>query len=360
MARIMTVVEVHIAILKNGQTCHVFCHATGCHAVERSLSSIRIRDLGNPLRTAGSTPRPTLRRPSRRAPGLPSALPTTSSSRIEDVASAHDAGRPAACTARAGDVRIPAVPRFFQFYTPHDDELTVSLLRCAHESGSTTSMQRTDTWQLGWRHVDVATSNRDLNRGSGADLGLSDPVFRARLRGKGIDPAEQPEKATAMWIDSIWHGRAWSWDKAVWARATWREVSGGMSFLIKGIQRVDNAERAADLGFDGVVRGGLVVTFDSGVRGAADIVKAPALGANLFADLDILTNVAGINRVKDITKDLIKSLPPSYALLNKKAMLPVEASMCAMSYVLHLVFPIRRTVYNCIRRRGIWLKLKAN
>ncbi|KAG7141600.1 Lactate 2-monooxygenase like protein [Verticillium longisporum] len=170
---------------------------------------------GNPLRTAGSTPRPTPRRPSRRAPGLPSALPTTSSSRIEDVASAHDAGRPAACTARAGDVRIPAVPRFFQFYTPHDDELTVSLLRCAHESGSTTSMQRTDTWQLGWRHVDVATSNRDLNRGSGADLGLSDPFFRARLRGKGIDPAEQPEKATAMWMDSIWHGRAWSWDKAV-------------------------------------------------------------------------------------------------------------------------------------------------
>lgn len=144
------------------------------------------------------------------------------------MASAHDAGRPAACTARAGDVRIPAVPRFFQFYTPHDDELTVSLLRCAHESGSTTSMQRTDTWQLGWRHVDVATSNRDLNRGSGADLGLSDPFFRARLRGKGIDPAEQPEKATAMWMDSIWHGRAWSWDKAVRARETRREISGGM------------------------------------------------------------------------------------------------------------------------------------
>ncbi|RXG41150.1 hypothetical protein VDGE_09793 [Verticillium dahliae] len=129
---------------------------------------------------------------------------------------------------RGRDVRIPAVPRFFQFYTPHDDELTVSLLRCAHESGSTTSMQRTDTWQLGWRHVDVATSNRDLNRGSGADLGLSDPFFRARLRGKGIDPAEQPEKATAMWMDSIWHGRAWSWDKAVRARETRREISGGM------------------------------------------------------------------------------------------------------------------------------------
>ncbi|EGY19333.1 lactate 2-monooxygenase [Verticillium dahliae VdLs.17] len=320
MARIMTVVEVHIAILKNGQTCHVFCHATGCHAVERSPSSIRIRDLGNPLRTAGSTPRPTPRRPSRRAPGLPSALPTTSSSRIEDVASAHDAGRPAACTARAGDVRIPAVPRFFQFYTPHDDELTVSLLRCAHESGSTTSMQRTDTWQLGWRHVDVATSNRDLNRGSGADLGLSDPFFPSGTAapGPGTRPLERVKRGAR-------------------SAAAW-------SFLIKGIQRVDNAERAADLGFDGVVRGGLVVTFDSGVRGAADIVKAPALGANLFADLDILTNVAGINRVEDITKDLIKSLPPSYALLNKKAMLPVEASMCAMGYVLYLVFPVPRTV----------------
>ncbi|CRK24986.1 putative lactate 2-monooxygenase PB1A11.03 like protein [Verticillium longisporum] len=301
--------------------------------------------------------------------GLPYTLSTAGSCPIEDVASAHNAGRAAACS----DVRIPDAPRFFQLYMPHDDELTVSLLRRAHESGFTACMLTTDTWQLGWRHDDVATSNYAFYRGIGADLGLTDPVFRARLREKGIDPAKQPEEAAAMWIDSIWHGRAWSWDKAVWARETWREISGGKPFLIKGIQRVDDAERAADLGFDGIVvsnhagrqvdgavasldalekiadsvGGRLVVTFDSGVRGAADIVKALALGAKfvfvgrlwiwglsimgesgvrhvlrgLLADLDILMNVAGINRVGDITKDLLESLPPAYALLNEKSKL---------------------------------------
>ncbi|KAG5754843.1 hypothetical protein H9Q72_003591 [Fusarium xylarioides] len=160
------------------------------------------------------------------------------------------------------------------------------------------------------------------------------------------------------------YGRAWSWEKAVWAREKWQEISGGKPFLIKGIQRVDDAEKAADLGFEGIVVSNhagrqvdgaigsldaleqisdkvgdrIVVTFDSGVRGAADIVKALALGAKfvfvgrlwiwglsimgehgvrhvlkgLLADLDILMNVAGLNKVEDINKSLIQSQPISY------------------------------------------------
>ncbi|KAF4983102.1 hypothetical protein FZEAL_1412 [Fusarium zealandicum] len=171
----------------------------------------------------------------------------------------------------------------------------------------------------------------------------------ARLAEKGVDPDKQPAE---------------SWDKAVWAREKWQEISGGRPFLIKGIQRVDDAEKAADLGFERIVvsnhagrqvdgaiasldalemiaeRVGdrLVVTFDSGVRRAADIVKTLALGAKfvaigrlwiwglsimgehgvshvlkvLLADLDILIIVAGLNRVEDIDKDLLMSFPAGF------------------------------------------------
>jgi isopentenyl diphosphate isomerase/L-lactate dehydrogenase-like FMN-dependent dehydrogenase len=300
--------------------------------------------------------------------GIPYSLSTAGSYPIEAVARANDAGR-----ARAGDKVPPNAPRFFQLYMPHDDELTLSLLRRAHESGFEACMLTTDTWQLGWRHDDIATSNYAFYRGIGANLGLSDPVFQRRLKEKGIDPVTQPQEAGAMWIDAVWHGRAWSWDKAVWARERWREISGGKPFLIKGIQRVDDAEKAADLGFEGIVvsnhagrqvdgaigsldalegiakrvGGRMVVTYDSGIRGAADVVKALALGAKfvfigrlwiwglsimgedgvrhvlkgLLADLDILMNVAGIKRVEDIDRTLLESFPPSYGLLAEKSKL---------------------------------------
>lgn len=299
--------------------------------------------------------------------GIPYSLSTAGSRPIEDVAQANDAGR----TSRPE--KVPEAPRFFQLYMPHDDELTVSLLQRAHDSGYTACMLTTDTWQLGWRHDDIATSNYAFYRGIGADLGLTDPVFQKRLKERGIDAEKQPKEAAAMWIDSVWHGRAWSWDKAVWAREQWQKISGGKPFLIKGIQRVDDAQKAADLGFEGIVVSNhagrqvdgaiasldalekiadavgdrLVVTFDSGVRGAADIVKALALGAKfvfigrlwiwglsimgehgvrhvlrgLLADLDILMNVAGVTSVGEINKDLLDTLPKSYTLISEKSKL---------------------------------------
>ncbi|KAG9495027.1 hypothetical protein J7337_013256 [Fusarium musae] len=260
--------------------------------------------------------------------GIPYSLSTAGSCPIEDVAEANDAGRKIAQNSEESH-RIPEGPRFFQLYMPHDDELTLSLLKRAHESGFSAY-----------------------------------PVFQKRLAEHGIDPKKQPAEAGAFWIDNVWHGRAWSWEKAVWAREKWQEISGGKPFLIKGIQHVDDAEMAADLGFEGIVvsnhagrqvdgaigsldalgqiadRVGdrIVVTFDSGVRGAADIVKALALGAKfvfigrlwiwglsimgehgvrhvlkgLLADLDILMNVVGLNKVEDIDKSFIQSQPISW------------------------------------------------
>jgi isopentenyl diphosphate isomerase/L-lactate dehydrogenase-like FMN-dependent dehydrogenase len=271
---------------------------------------------------------------------IPYCLSTAGSYPIEDVAKANGEG-----------------PRFFQLYMPHDDELTISLLKRAWNSGFDVCMLTTDTWQLGWRHDDVATSNYAFYRGIGADLGLTDPVFQKRLAEVGIDPAKEPEKAGAMWIDSVWHGRAWSWEKIPWLIKTWKEISGGRPFCLKGLQRAEDAKHAVELGVDGIVvsnhagrqvDGAIAsldalenivnavgdktyIMYDSGIRGAADVVKALALGAkfvfvgrlwiwglsimgetgvrhvmkSLLADLDILMNVAGIQKISQIDRDLL-------------------------------------------------------
>lgn len=167
---------------------------------------------------------------------LPYALSTAGSSSIEDVGAANEEG-----------VRI------FQLYMPHDDELTISLLKRAVDSGFTTCFLTVDTWQLGWRHDDVNTSNYAFYHGIGADLGLSDLVFQKRMREKGIDPAKDPNAAGAYWIDNVWHGRAWSWEKMPWLIKTWKELSGGKPICLKGIQSVRDARKAVEYGFNGIV-----------------------------------------------------------------------------------------------------------
>lgn len=281
---------------------------------------------------------------------LPYCLSTAGSTPIETVGEANGNG-----------------PRFFQLYMPHDDELTLSLLNRAWKSGFDALILTTDTWQLGWRHDDVATSNYAFYRGTGADLGLSDPVFQKRCREAGIDPEKNIVEASAKWIDSIWHGHAWSWEKIPWLIEQWKRISGGRPFAIKGIQSVADAKKCVEYGVDGVVvsnhagrqvDGAIAsldalenianavgdktyVMFDSGVRGASDAVKALALGArfvfvgrlwvwglsimgvdgvrhvmkSLLADLDILMGVAGFNSVKDFDdKSVLGELLPSLVL----------------------------------------------
>ncbi|KAF2715988.1 FMN-dependent alpha-hydroxy acid dehydrogenase [Polychaeton citri CBS 116435] len=287
---------------------------------------------------------------------LPYCLSTAGSTPIEDVGRANGEG-----------------PRFFQLYMPHDDELTVSLLNRAHASGFTACILTVDTWQLGWRHDDVATSNYAFYHGTGADLGLSDPVFQKRLEEAGIDPKTQPNEAGAMWIDSVWHGRAWSWGKMPWLIKTWKEISGGKPFAIKGIQSVADAKQCVEIGCDGIVVSNhagrqvdgaiasldalenivdavgdkIYIMYDSGVRGATDVFKALALGArfvfvgrlwvyglsimgehgvrhvmkSLLADLDIMMNVAGCQNIGQIDRSWLESHPRGQSLIAEKSKL---------------------------------------
>lgn len=287
---------------------------------------------------------------------LPYALSTAGSNPIEKVAEANGQG-----------------PRFFQLYMPHDDELTISLLTRAFKSGFDVCILTTDTWQLGWRHDDVATGNYAFYHGMGADLGLSDPVFQKRLKEAGIDPVKQPNEAGAMWIDNVWHGRAWSWEKIPWLIETWKKISGGRPFCLKGIQSVEDAKKAVEVGCDGIVvsnhagrqvDGAIAsldalenivaavgdktyIMYDSGIRGGSDVLKALALGAkfvwvgrlwvwglsimgeagvrhvmkSLLADFDILMNVGGFQNIEQIDRTALESYPKAYAMIAERSKL---------------------------------------
>ncbi|GKZ21856.1 hypothetical protein AbraIFM66951_009385 [Aspergillus brasiliensis] len=286
---------------------------------------------------------------------LPYCLSTAGSTPIEKAGEANGKG-----------------PRFFQLYMPHDDELTLSLLNRAWKSGFDALILTTDTWQLGWRHDDVANSNYAFYRGIGADLGLTDPVFQKRCREAGIDPEKDVVAASAKWIDSVWHGRAWSWEKIPWLIEQWKKISGGRPFAIKGIQSVADAKKCVEYGVDGIVVSNhagrqvdgaiasldalenianavgdqIYIMFDSGIRGGSDVAKALALGArfvfvgrlwiwglsimgeegvrhvmkSLLADFDILMAVGGYNSVKDFDKSILESYPKSYTLLPEKVL----------------------------------------
>lgn len=215
-----------------------------------------------------------------------------------------------------------------------------------------------DTWQLGWRHLDINNSNYGFYKGIGNDLGLSDPAFQKKLATLGIDPKKDPKAAGRAWIDSIWHGKAHTWEKAAWARDQWRRISGNKPFLIKGIQSVADAKKAQDIGCEGIVVSNhagrqvdgaigslealpsivdavgdkMEICFDSGVRSGADVFKALALGAkvvmvgrlwiyglsiqgevgvrhvmkSLLSEFDILMNVGGFRNIKEIDRSAIK------------------------------------------------------
>ncbi|KAJ9642545.1 hypothetical protein H2199_004926 [Coniosporium tulheliwenetii] len=246
---------------------------------------------------------------------LPCCLSTAGSQPIEAVAEANGEG-----------------PRFFQLYMLHDDELTISLLTRAHNSGFSACI--------------LTTSNYAFYHGIGADLGLSDPVFQKRLREDGVDLETMPNEAGAKWIDN-----------------RWKEISGEKPFAIK------NAEKAVEVGFNGIVVSNhagrqvdgtcasldalpvekvvdavsdeTYVMFDSGVRGTSDVFKALAVGAkfvlvgrlwvwsssimgdhgvrrvmkSLLADFDIFLNVAGFQNIEQIDRSALEVYPPGYPLL---------------------------------------------
>lgn len=286
--------------------------------------------------------------------GLPYTLSTAGSVSIEAAGEANAAGAKSG-KAEGKGAQYEDGLRWFQLYLPHQDDLAVSLLQRAHDSGFEVCMLTLDTWQLAWRHLDVSLANYGFYKGIGNDMGFTDPVFNKLLQERGIDKDADPKAAGRTWIDQIWHGKSFDWSKMPWVVQQWKKISGGKPFLLKGILCASDAIKAKEAGCDGIVvtthagrqvdgsisslealpeivaavGDDMEILFDSGIRGASDCFKALALGAkavmigrlwiyglsiqgeegvrhvlrSLLAEFDILMNVAGFRSVEEMRSE---------------------------------------------------------
>ncbi|KAJ6581957.1 oxidoreductase [Mycena capillaripes] len=244
--------------------------------------------------------------------GIPFIMSTAASRTIEDVAEANGDGH-----------------RWFQLYWPATHEVMLSLLSRAKASGFTALVVTLDTMLMGWRPRDLEKSYVPFAHGVGVQVGLSDPVFMARLGREPILDSRpkfpyDSREMDRLFVtgdkdvkDSVYLGMEWlkecnngqfhSWEELRFIREHW---DGPL--VLKGIQSVQDAEKSLEYGVDGIVvsnhggrqvdgaipslcalarimrsqtvkaaqtEGKLTVFFDSGIRTGPDIVKALALGA---------------------------------------------------------------------------------
>lgn len=163
--------------------------------------------------------------------GVPYILSTASSSTIEEVAEANRGGK-----------------RWFQLYWPQSDDLSLSLLKRAKESGYSVLVVTLDTWTLAWRPADLDDAYLPFIHGVGNQIGFSDPVFRAKYKAEsGSQVEEDVIGASRAWISEIFGGPH-TWDQVAFLRKHW---DGPL--ILKGIQHVDDAKLALEAGCDGII-----------------------------------------------------------------------------------------------------------
>jgi isopentenyl diphosphate isomerase/L-lactate dehydrogenase-like FMN-dependent dehydrogenase len=136
----------------------------------------------------------------------------------------------------------------------------------------------------------------------GVALGFSDPLFRENFKkGHGIEIEKDMGKAAAEWMRTVFPGMSHGWEDIKFLQEHWDGP-----IVLKGIQTVQDAKKAVEVGVQGIVvsnHGGrqqdggnsslgmlphivdavgdkLTIFFDSGIGSGSDIAKALALGAD--------------------------------------------------------------------------------
>lgn len=209
---------------------------------------------------------------------VPMILSTASSCSIEDVAAA------------SGDN-----PRWFQLYWPSERAVAASLVERAQAAGYRAIVVTLDTKMMAWRPRDLQSAYLPFLQQQGLANYKTDPAFLAGL--------EQPwdenvPMALLRWI-GLFADKTVTWDDIDWLRSI-----TSLPIVVKGIQHVEDARRAVDVGIDALVvsnhggrqvdnavgaltvlpevvdaAGDVPVLFDSGVRSGADVFTALCLGA---------------------------------------------------------------------------------
>ncbi len=212
--------------------------------------------------------------------GLPIVASTVAAYSMEEMAEANGEG-----------------DRWYQLYWSNDDEIAKSMVERAEAAGYTAIVLTVDAFVLGWKPRDLQQAWAPFLHGIGIANYLEDPVFRSQL---DKSPEDDPGAAIGHFVSVL------SNPSITWERLEWLRSITDLPILLKGIQRVDDARRAAEREIDGIVvsnHGGrqvggamgsldalpaiveevgdrMAILFDSGVRSGADIFKALALGAH--------------------------------------------------------------------------------
>jgi isopentenyl diphosphate isomerase/L-lactate dehydrogenase-like FMN-dependent dehydrogenase len=209
---------------------------------------------------------------------IPFTLSSAASHSIEEIAEAM------------GDA-----PRWFQLYWVNDRDICASFVSRAEAAGYAAIVVTLDTLTLGWRPRDLQNAYLPFLSGQGCAQFFSDPVFCSRLE---KPPADDPLTAAAAMLSTFPNLRL-TWNDLAWLRE-----QTALPLLVKGVLTAEDAGRAVAAGIDGIVvsnHGGRQVDgavasldalvevraavdvpllVDGGVRGAADVIKGLALGAD--------------------------------------------------------------------------------
>ncbi|MDT8859824.1 alpha-hydroxy-acid oxidizing protein [Alkalihalobacillus sp. MEB130] len=188
-------------------------------------------------------------------------------------------------------------PRFFQLYWPNDEDIALSFVRRAEQSGYSAIFITVDTPMLGWREQDKSNKYFPLRKAQGLGNYLVDPVFQEKAR---ITPDSDLEVVIKEVASRLFN------PSLTWENIKWLRTKTDLPLVIKGIVHPDDAKLAVEYGMDGIVvsnhggrqldgsissidalpaivetvQGRIEIVFDGGVRRGVDVIKALALGAN--------------------------------------------------------------------------------
>ncbi len=255
--------------------------------------------------------------------GLPLVLSTAASRSLEEVAAV-----------------MPRTPRWFQLYWVSDREVVKSLLDRAAASGYQAIVVTLDTLTLAWRDRDLSNGYLPFLKGHGTAQFTSDPVFRAKL---GFDPEGKDLQAGAAML-AIQPNMGLRWEDFGWLRE-----QTSLPILVKGVLAPADAQRAFEIGLDGVIvsnHGGRQVDgaiaaldalvavreavgadrlllMDSGIRRGADVVKALALGARavlIGRPFVYGLAVGGVEGVQQVMRNLLADTESTLGLCGYRSL----------------------------------------